>query len=456
MNYKGSNKRQAALQTVLVAGTNTTPTGSLVDGTTAYNITNGQIAVLSFDLEGSPAMGAYMTLAGAGASTNNMVKLVQGTPKSAAIHTADVWEVGDKALVETDIIHIDRIFDYTETVASVGQLAAQVRTGFSTVSAGKTYGGFVFLNSVRGDRDHGDNDEVIQFEFTTPASLAGITDTTDYLLQKLIANLNLRSRLVSYSDGADVRRGNKDYVVLGFNSTSDGAYAGAGTAINDVTEGTSIDIFKDGDVTTSLPVTNELVVTLAKLVDNGDITGTATIELVDASTAGDAALIDSFLVLGLDHEVAAYFDDIAQVRTQVGLTLTEQFDLDGGYTSASVRGEEAVGNARRETISARDNFQLRVHTKQNHPHGEFFSEGKTYIDPDAWYNRATISFWDYEETLTTRPRYEKKAVVLWTATPATGTDVSTAVTALGGSNPPIVFTATEPAALAIFEAWKNR
>jgi len=450
MDFKSTNKVQTSMETVLVAKTNTTPTGSLVGATTAFNITDGQVAVLSFDLEGTPVMGNFLTLAGAPTSTTNAVKLIQGTPKSSAIQTVDPFEVGDPATVESDIIRFGSILDYKKADASFGQLSAELRTLTGTVGAGKTYDAYLFLNSVRGDRDYSDNDEVIYEGLDTPADLAGITDTSNYVLQNLIYKLNSRSKIVSTSNSAVNRRGNKDYVVLGVNTTG-----GAGTVVNTLAQGASVNIMTDGGVITSLPITNEIVTTFAKLVDNGDLVGTATIEVVNTATASTTSNVDAFITLGLDQNIAAYFDDITQVRTQVTVNLGEQFIADG-FTSASIAGVEAVGSGRGNLIASRDRHQLTVHTAQNHPHGEFFSEGYQYVDASKWYNSAIISHYDYEETITVRPRYHKRTVVLWNAVPATGTTVATAVTALGLSNPAVVFTATAPASIAIFEAWKDR
>ena len=450
MNFKGNNKVQTNMETVLVASTATTPTGDLVNATTAFNIGDGEIACMSFDLDGAPAMGTFLTAGTAPTSTNSAVKLIQGTPRSGAIHTVDPWEVGDPATVESDIIGFNSILDYTKTDASFGQLSAQVVTSLGGVTAGKTYDAFIFLNSVRGDRDWSDNDEPIYEQVDTALDLSQYTDATDFVFQSLIYKFNTRSKLASTSNSAAVRRGNKDYIVLGINTTP-----GAGTAINTLAEGASVNIMSDNGVITSLTITNEIVTTFARLIDAGDLVGTETIEVVDVATAGDAALVNGMVVLGLDHDLSVYFDDIAQVRVTATLNMGEQF-IEEGFTQATVNAVEAVGNGRRELIASRDRHQLTVHTRQNHPHGEFFSEGYQYIDSTAWYNQAIVSHYDYEETLTVRPRYQKRAVILWAAVPATGTTVANAAIALGASNPPISFTATEPAAVGIFEAWKDR
>lgn len=450
MNFKGNNKVQTSMETVLVATSATTPTGNLVNNTTAFNIGNGQLACMSFDLDGTPAMGTFLTAGTAPTSTNDAVKLIQGTPRSNAIHTADVWEVNDPATVESDVIGFDRILDYVKTNASFGQLSAQVVTDLGGVTAGKTYDGFIFLNSVRGDRDWSDNDEPIYEQVDTALDLSQYTDATDFVFQSLIYKFNTRSKLASTSNSAAIRRGNKDYVVLGINTTP-----GSGTVINTLAEGGSVNIMSDNGVVTALPITNEIVTTFARLIDNGDLAGTETIEVVDVATAGAAAKVNGLIVLGLDHDLSAYFDDIAQVRTNVTLNMGEQFIAEG-FTQAGVNPAEAVGNARRELIASRDRHQLTVHTKQNHPHGEFFSEGYQYIVDGTWYNRAVVTHYDYEETITVRPRYVKRATVLWSAVPASGTTVANAAIALGASNPPISFTSTEPSAIAIFEAWKDR
>lgn len=450
MNFKGTNKVQTAMETVLVATASTTPTGALVGATTAYNITNGQVAVMSYDLDGSPVMGTFVSAAAAPTSTNKAVKLVQGTPKSSAIHTVDPFEVGHKALVESDIIYHSAILDYTKTAASVGQLSTETFTAFGTPTGGKTYGGYLRLNSVRKDREFGDNDDVIYEEFTTPVDITGITNVKDYVLQNLIARFNMRSKVISTTNSAMDRRGNKEFVMLAIKTTG-----GSGTVVNTVVTNGTLNVMTEGGVTSQVTVTNEMVVSLARAVRAGFIAGTATIETVDLTTAGDAAKVDGFIVLGLDADLAAIYDDIAQVRTVAELNLTENFTTIG-FTKGKVNPAEPVGLARVEISDNRERAQLRVHTMQNQPCMDFYSEGQSYIVDGTWYNSAIVHFYDYEETITVRPRYEKRTTVLWAAAPAATTAVSAAVTALAASNPPIVFTATEPVAIAAFEAWVNR
>ena len=450
MNFKGNNKVQTNMETVLVATTNSTPVGSLVNATTALNIGNGELGVLSYDLDGLPVAGDFLTLAGAPTSTNVAVKLIQGTPKSSATHTVDPWEVGAPGTVDSNIINFGSILDYGKRPASFGQLSMSCVHTVGAVTAGRTYSTEIYLNSVKGDRDYGDNDEVIYESVDTGLDLSVYTDATDYVLQNLIHKFNLRSKLASVSNSAGLRRGNKDYIVLGINK------AGAtGTVLNTLAQGASVNVFLDGGVTTSLTITNEIVTSIAQMIDNGDLVGTETIEVVDVLTAGAATKVTGFIVVGLDQGLAAYSDDISQVRTTVTVNPGEQFIAEG-FTKVGVNAVEAVGSSRNELIASRDRHQLQVHTKQNQPFGEFFSEGYQAIQDAKWYNNAIVSFYDYEETLTVRPGYHKRAVLLWEAVPATGTTVAAAAIAIGASNPAITFTATQPDAVGIFEAWKDR
>lgn len=73
----------------------------------------------------------------------------------------------------------------------------------------------------------------------------------------------------------------------------------------------------------------------------GTISGSGTL------TGGSATNIDSFLLVGLDHDTAEAYDDIDQVKVTIDATLGGQFYTDGGYTKTVTSGaEETKGTAR--------------------------------------------------------------------------------------------------------------
>lgn len=77
----------------------------------------------------------------------------------------------------------------------------------------------------------------------------------------------------------------------------------------------------------------------------GTISGSGTL------TNGSATNINSFMIVGLDHDLAEAFDDIEQTKVTVDATLGGQYHVDGGYTKTTTsRAEEELGTARKLKI----------------------------------------------------------------------------------------------------------
>lgn len=301
VKFKRTNRTAQAPKEVILVGTGDSAlaSGALVDTTTSLGISNGQLGALSWDFDGTVSLGTFIT-AGVTASQVQAIKVVQGTPKSSAIHTVNPWEVEDKGYVESAIIYPSNIRSVATTKYSVGNYSAYAVTDLPTTTASTAYGAYVYLYGVRSDRDFGDNDEVVYEEIETPASLSGITDTKDWVVSRLIYKLNMRSAHANVSNSAGIMRGNKNYLAIGINTT--GGYGQAIGTISSATP-TTIPVMKDYDsdgnaITTNLIADNRLVAALAKLVKaqtdaaaagdtiTGQITASSTIEVVDLVNAG--------------------------------------------------------------------------------------------------------------------------------------------------------------------------
>ena len=141
-------------QVIVPTGDQALATGALVDGTTSYGIANGQSGVLSWDFDGATALGSFIT-AGQTAAQVKAIKVLQGTPKSASIHTADIWEVGDKDKVESGIIRRENIRSVTTQKPRIASYSASAVTDIplTSITNSTEYGMNLYLNSVRGDRD---------------------------------------------------------------------------------------------------------------------------------------------------------------------------------------------------------------------------------------------------------------------------------------------------------------
>ena len=302
--FKRTNRANTASKEVILVGSGdqALASGALVNDTTALGIADGQLGVLSWDFDGTVALGEFIT-AGVTAANVKAVKVLQGTPKSNAVHTVEPWEVEDKGYVESGILYRSNIRSVATAAYRVSSYSASAVTDIPSVSAATEYGAYVYLYGVRNDRDYGDNDEVIYESFETPDSLSGINDANSYVIENLLYKFNSRSRLASLSNSAGVRRGNKNYIALAINTSGSGGST-AGQAIGTITcasTPTTIPVMKSYDkdgnaVTTNLVADAQLVKALAKLVkeqaDNSanvtnQITASSTIEVIDPKTAGN-------------------------------------------------------------------------------------------------------------------------------------------------------------------------
>jgi hypothetical protein len=299
-NKRNTKSQQVPMEKIMVydGDQNLVASGALVDGTTSLNIANQQLGVLSWDFDGTVALGNFIPAATTAANVT-AVKVIQGTPKSSAIHEADPWGVSDPAYVESDIIYRDNIVSVSTALYRTPVRGAVSVTDFPTTAVSSEYGMYVILNSTRNDRDYGDNDEVVFEAIPTPASLAAYNDATDYVLQNLAYSLNHHSKVASLSNAAGVRRGNKNFIVLAVNSAG-----GNGQAIGTITCASTPTTFpvmysydaEGNRITTNITADASIVAALAQhIVDQAadaadvtdQLTAASTIEVIDPLNAGE-------------------------------------------------------------------------------------------------------------------------------------------------------------------------
>lgn len=450
MSFKRTNKLD--MEQILVSGCNSISepqpfaTGSLVDGSTALGVGNGQLGVISWDGDGVATYGTFLT-AGTLADAR-AIKVVQGTPASADITTADPWEVSHQGYKNSGILRADHVRSITVQKPRSARWGTHAFMDVPVPEDNTEYRMYVELESVRNDRQYGGNDEIVHARFETPDyTTLGTTNPEDHMLSNLLFDLNTQSRHVRLSNGAYVR-GNRNVLALGINVSG----AGTGTPIGTLTCGDSVDIMVSTDsvtgetVTTSIVIDYPILLALAYQIAKqarinalttpdaitDELTVTSEIQVINLDTAGTAALgsgIDAFIVLGLPDVPAPYFDNIEQTMTDVRVNLADGFVVDPPF---AVKGEldEGTGQGRKWLIMNDNRHQLGIHTMQNHPHGEYFSEGVKYIDPLGNYTSYIVDYYDTEQTLTTRELDPKQLTILLCSdlTCPTVTDASVAYT----------------------------
>ena len=452
MNFKRTNKM--VMENFLVpSGNQALASGELVTAGNAHNIANGQLGVLSWDHQGTRPLGEFI-VAGETVANAKAVKLIQGTGKSNDLRNVDMFELGEKDKVESGIIFGKNVRSVSAAKYDVGNLSARAFHNFNDAESETEYGAYIRLLSQRRDQEYDHAEDVIFVGFETPNYTALSTaEPTDHLLQNFIYNINKRSREVVYGPGSALS-GNKPMIALGVNFQGDNGKVVGTTEIGD-----TIDVQISEGYTTSITVTPAMLAAFAKLVVEGGIINASTFELIDLSTAGAAAKVDTMIVLGLDESPAGVFDDVVPTRVNAEVNLAKGF-LEGADQAPEykVLPLEAVGSGKELLVRFRDRAGLEVFTKQNQPFGDFFSRGVEYIDENSNYSVGIIEYYDHEQTLTLTEYNPKIAVIPITAQITTADlAVSAAVTSLNGGNQAVPTSSLQAATItslnAILGAW---
>lgn len=431
------------MEAILVAtGDQALPTGALATATTALNLASGQIGILSYDPNSSVRALGNFIVSGDDSAEVQAIKIVQGTPASANTQLADIWEVGDPALKESGIIKRNQIRSVYVKKAAFATLGAMAATNFPAPVDLGNYNAFLNLKSVRYEKEFGITNTNSMYadapvkDFTAEGTVSPL----DYILTHLVYDFNSQSKAVSSA----TRRGVHSFVCFGIK-----VGGGSGQALGTITPTTNITFQTVDGVNQVLKSSVELCQALARLVqDNAALTTTSTIEVVDITTAGAAAKIDAMIVVGLPQTLAAYYDNVEQQMVFPRLNFGGDFISGVDPVTTICYPQEGTGHSRKWDIRNRMRPQLNVHTKQNIPQDDWFSEGKSYIDlAKAFYTSYQIEYFDLESTLTLTIQDPKKVTLLFRCEPLSSftVNVSNIVTRIAASSTPIPFSTSNDA-----------
>jgi len=421
---------------LVVTGDQVLPSGNFATAGTALNLKAGQLGVLSMDPNSAVKTYGQYLVAGDDSNEVQAIKLVQGTAASANTQLADIWQVGDPSYVETGIIRKNKIFSVMVKKPKFATLGAQAVTGFTAPVNDVEYNGYLNLDSLRYTKEYGVTNDNSVYASVPAANFTtlGTTNPLDYVLQRLAASFNSQSKAVV----TNTRQGNKNFVVFGLK-----VGGGSGQALGTITPTTQLTFQTVNGVNQVLSSSVELVQALAQLVQDSALTNASTIEVIDITTAGAAAKIDALVVVGLPHTLAAYYDNVEQQM------VLPQINLGGGFLTAATDPvvvtaypQEGTGHSRKWDLYNRWRHQLNVHTKQNQPHDDWFSEGKSYIDlAKAFYTSYIIEYFDTENTLTNEIMSPKSAILLFRGEPLSSFTVNVAnvVTRIAAGSTPVPF-----------------
>lgn len=436
MRRRTNNKRR--METILVAGATTVPAaGPLVPvaGGTALSIANGEIGILSADLEGVRPAGEFLA-AGELVADAYAIKFVQGTPRSNSIHLADPWEAGDKHLVESDLIFADSIRAFRADAPVTSRNDAKLVDLTDVIMLDDAeYKMFVDLSSVRNDRDYGDNDEVVHASFETPDNTAlGTVNPLDQMVQNVAQRIMVQSKAVS-SLSNRLNKGNRNVMAFAMRKAG-GADAGfTPTVIGGIAEGTVIPVILDDGNPVDFIADKAFVRALAQLVANSDYTVFSEILMVDLAAAGTvAAGADGILVMGLDEDLPRAFDNIMQVKTSVNVEVASAMRTTTGISTSAQDVStplEGENSGRNWNIRFDSRAFGTVHNMELNRMSDYLIQPPKYFDVDGIYYAYIIEYWGREETLTTEERNPMRTVILIEANYVNDAENVTALVAKG-------------------------
>ena len=322
-------------------------TGGTVD------LSSNQLGLINVTHGAHIGIGTYLTstnnVAGNGANTASSipaVKFVQGTSKSAG-GTVRGWHYEVPRFVETCEIKGSDVVRFAAALPEVGSFSAVFVDTFATPTVGTEYAIHTMFNSTRKKKIYGSNQQVLTVRHTA----ADATDKKDYLIKNLLYKLNLHS-VYNTATPNYITLGTRHQVV-GLAIDIDGG--GTGTAIGALAVGDSVNIFKIGSTTVSMVITKPMLQALYNLITNTNITTTSEIQLIDLSTAGTGSgtgTSDALVIMGLEHELAAAYDDVQAVKVDITQT---QF---GGGFAADTTFAKVIGSYPVEDTTGR-NFRIR-------------------------------------------------------------------------------------------------
>lgn len=419
-NRKRTNKRGVhSFGVASTANQALVATGNIVGSGNFVNIANQQFGVISTDHNSTTQPYGDFLAAGNTATQVRSIRFVQGTPNSANTTNVNAFGVGHKAYVQSGNIRRDKIRSVSCVKAKLPIQSTQYFKTFQAPTDLTVYKAWVELRSVRNDRDFSNsNDEVHPYSFETPAysAIASITNPLSHMLQNLIHQANLDSRLVSPNTPFHASAA-KNFVIFGLNISG----AGSGVAINTLASGTTITFMTINGVAQTVVADTTLINTLTNAISGG-LLNTATIENVNisnAGTAGATSVVNAFLVVALPEREAVAFDNIMQVMPKVDVRLGAGFsDMAPTYSkTVTSRAFEGVGLSRQLRIEFDANARLAEFSQQNHPWTDYFPQAPSYVDvADSLYTVGRIEYYDEEETMTTNPMSPKMCTIIYPAT----------------------------------------
>lgn len=436
--FKRSNKRD--IEEILVSKPQAFSKNQAVLGASNVNLADGQFGVASADFYGSVAANNFLA-GGEVASNVRAIRVMQGTPASSNLALADPWKVADPVYVSSDDIQKDNVRSLTITKPRIAVYSAVSCSDFPAPVDSTEYGIIVEMDSAQIEKTHGFNSNSVTSKILAPDFTAlGTVDAKDYVIQNMLYKLN-RSSFTFSGENGDMK-GKKPFVALAINVA--GTVSG-GVALGGIAAGDALPFMDYKGITSTVTVTPEMVAGLAKLlklqaedVAAGNATGAidiaSTVEVIDITTAGAAAKVDAFIVLGERDSIPLGVNTNPKTTVDITVNLTDGFRVSEGFSSTKAGNEEAKNM--NWDMANRRSAQRNVHnlyTATDYPSFNVV-EGYNYVAENTPYTSAILDYVDFEETLTRKEVSPKQLVMLMPAAMDATADVDAVLTAYTADN----------------------
>lgn len=382
---------------------NTLPTGDLDSSSTALNLTNGQIAVLSQDESSTLGYTKFLGASVTAASTN-AIKIVQGGPNAATKNLASAFKVNNPAKIESGVLKADKIISVTTKLPELPSYDMTLWNGFTTPTDSLIYEAGVVIESAKMDMQYGLQKR--HREQTSVTILASATNNTHYYLSEVAYKLNQKSKNAN---------GRLPYMVLALDYG--GNSGSSGTVIGTMKKGDAVPFITIDGVSYSFTADIAMINALNKAITSVSALSTAEIVNINSTSHKSAtgSVIDALLIIGLDEKEAVVVDE--NISNKVRLTFFSQV---AATTKTQVSGAVSDGSLGKYwALNWKKTQGLNIYNQQYKELGDYD------ITPDLLYNggivattrytATIIEYYDTEQAMPHVERYGKKAIILLAA-----------------------------------------
>lgn len=427
MSSNHARKRMNKLQmTSLLVATSVKSDGGKIFGTgNSLNLTNGQVGVMGYDQgdHNPKKLGDFLIPGDTIDTSNDSIRIVQGTPNSSNIAKVNPFNVGHLATIESDTINRDQIQSVTFSLPNPDCASGEsylAVPGFQPTSDTQ-YSGYIISNGPNQTLTNGVHNVNNLVNFETPDYVAlGTVDPLDHMLQNFAYNANVYSSAAN--NNCKKFNGSQPFVTF--------AVGTADKKFGDLVAGdiipflrcTGADACTPLDETISITIDESMICAIGCLLSKNPDLAAYGITVIDPTTAGQAVNTVGLVTLSLRQDMLEFVDGCNNcqnpeyLQSNARLSLGEGFLVNGAFNkTCSCYSSESTNDGCKWKYEENSRVLGRFHTLQRRSDGMNFGERASYIDVTKSYAAFTIDYVDNEETLTINEPSPKQTHVLMEA-----------------------------------------